>query len=68
MNEDMGDTGERRTPPTGPDNDSVAVPGEGTSMQRTPHTELVKPGAPMLDEQGTVSVRMAPSQVMRLVS
>ena len=54
MSEDMGEKGERRTPPTGPENKSVPP-------------ELVEGGAPTLDEQVPVD-RMAPSQVARTVA
>src|SRR5919202_921113 len=69
MSEGRDDTGEERTPPTGPEkNDSVPVPSEGNGTQRTSHRDLVKLGTPMLDEPGPVWVRMAPSQVVRTVA
>ena len=68
MSEGRDDTSEERTPPAEPENDSVPVPSEGNDKQATPPTELAKLGTPMLDDQGTVWVRMAPSQVVRAVA
>ena len=68
MSEGRDDTGEEKTPPTGPENDSVPVPSEGNGKQTTSHTDLAKLGTPTLDEQGVVRVSMTPSQVVRTVA
>jgi predicted PurR-regulated permease PerM len=68
MNEGRDDTGEEKTPPTGPENDSVPVPSEGNGTQTPSRTELAKLGTPTLDEQGVVRVSMTPSQVVRTVA
>lgn len=68
MSEGKDDTGEERTPLTGPENDSVPAPSAGAYKQRNSQTELVKPVTPVLEEQGVVWVRFTPSQVMRTVA
>src|SRR3954452_19414160 len=67
MSEDMGDTGEEKTPRTEPENASVPVPSEGNDKQRTTQTELVAPIMPTTSN-GLVQHSIPSSQVARTVA
>ena len=53
-----------------PTNASTPTPSESESIDepRTTQTELAKPGTPVLDDEGVVWVRFAPSQVIRTIA
>jgi predicted PurR-regulated permease PerM len=61
------DTGEQGEPQKERRESSTSVPDEGKSEPRTSQTELAKPGTPVLDDEGVVWVRFAPSQVVRTI-
>jgi predicted PurR-regulated permease PerM len=67
MSEGRDDTGEERTPQTGPENASVPVPSEGNDKQKTSQTELVTPIMPTASD-GLVRLSLPPSQVVRTVA
>lgn len=67
MSEGRDDTGEERSPQTGPENASVPVPSEGNDKQRTSQTELVTPIMSTTSD-GLVQLSLPPSQVVRTVA
>src|SRR4051794_37850674 len=67
MSEGRDDTGEERSPQTGPENASVPVPSEGNDKQRTLQTELVTPIMSTTSD-GLVRLSLPPSQVVRTVA
>jgi predicted PurR-regulated permease PerM len=67
MSEGRDDTGEERTPPTGPENDSVPVPSEDNNKQRTTQTGLVPPSM-STTSIGLVRLDLPSSQVIRTVA
>jgi predicted PurR-regulated permease PerM len=63
------ETGEQRTPQTEPTESSTSrlSESEGTSEQGTVQTDSTPPSTPVLSDEGSVWVRIAPSQVVRTI-
>jgi predicted PurR-regulated permease PerM len=63
------ETGEQRTPQTEPTESSTSrlSESEGTSEQGIVQTDSTPPSTPVLSDEGSVWVRIAPSQVVRTI-